>query len=207
MPLLHPKLEPFKDRRSIKRLSALLEALEKDLADLHCAEYAVDLIEQSDSPGYMERFLAVHRAAQLERVMRVRSRVLDRDVSVLVPMREAQIWPYSLEIELRAAAPGFAAYEQSLDRKQWLTEPKNDALAKGLQALDLPKTKWTCSDRAMKYKLSRAFEIVPGDADAPATWRVHSGYFPASMAGGKLPKVSCFVEAVPRLEEFLAAQS
>jgi hypothetical protein len=204
---LHPKLEPFQDRRSIKRLSSLLEALERDLATLDCAEYAVDLIEQADSPGFMERFVAVHRRVQLERVMRVRTRVLDRDVGVLVPMREGQIWPYSLEIELRTAAPAFAAYEQNLDHKQWITEPKNDAYAKGLQSLDLPKTKWTCSDRSMKYKLGRAFEIIPGDADAPAIWRVHSGYFPASMAGGKLPKVSCFVEGVPRLEEFLATQS
>src|SRR5262245_40202823 len=107
MPLLHPKLEPFQDRKAIKRLSPLLEALEKDLAALHCTEYAVDLIEQAESPGFMERFVAVHRRVQLERVMRVRTRVLDRDVGVLVPMREGQVWPYSLEIQLRTQAPGF----------------------------------------------------------------------------------------------------
>src|SRR5262245_57835520 len=106
---LHPKLELYQDRRGIKRLSSLVDALAADLAPLGCAELSLDLLERDATRSFLHGFLVFQKGIVVERILRARTRVMDREVCVLIPMHDAQIWPYTAEITLHVPAPGFAA--------------------------------------------------------------------------------------------------
>jgi hypothetical protein len=202
---LHPKLQPYRDRKYIRKLGRVLSALEKDLASVQCTDFSVELLEEADSRSFMNKFLELRREHHCERVMYVRGRALEHSFDVLVPMHRHQLFPYTLKIDLNVSVRGVAAYEQGFAKKHWITEPKDEAIASGLKALKLPKIKWVFEDRGLKHKIKRGFAIGPRDDDSDlGSWAIYSGHFPASFFGGKLPKTSCFLEAVPRLEQFLS---
>lgn len=204
---IHPKLERFRDRKYIKKLSKVLTRLEKDLSSVQCVDPSVELVEEADSRSFGEKLLQLRHEYHCDRVMYVRGNAVGHDFGVLVPMHQHQLFPYTVEIDLNIAAQGFAAYEQGFAKKRWITEPKDDDLERGLQALKLPKIKWSFSDRGLNHNIGTAFQIGPRQDDSDlGSWCIHSGFFPASFFGGHFPRVACFLEAIPRLERFLASK-
>ncbi|MCG8589830.1 MAG: hypothetical protein MJE66_11110 [Proteobacteria bacterium] len=205
MMAIHPKLERFAGRKNIRKLSKALTALEKDLAKVQCRDFSVEVVEEADSRSFMDKFLQFQETAHFDRVMHVQAQISGRDVSVAVPMEKHWLWPYSIDIPLNVSAQGVAIYEQGFASKRWVTEPKDESLARDLKKLKLPKVKWKYKDRGYQFTVRTAFEVEP-DAEDPAraVWTVHSGHFPASFFGGQLPKTSCFVEAARELEVVLA---
>ena len=123
---IHPRLRDYSDRKYIRKLSKVLGALEKDLAKLHCPQFTVELIEENDPRSAMDRFLSFKHELHLDKILHVTTRVMEREVSVFVPMHKHQLFPYSLEIGLNVEAPGVAVYEQGFVKKHWVVEPKND---------------------------------------------------------------------------------
>ncbi len=197
----HRLLVHFRDR-SVRRMSRLLHTLDQDLAPLDAKLLDVELIEQADPRDFMDKFLAFHHELHLERILQIRTRALDRDVRILLPMDANPLWPYSVEIDLAVPSLCTAVYEQGFVRKRWVTAPKNDDLAASLRSLQLPKVQWTGSNLVSKHKLRRAFELIPREG-AGATWHVHS-YYSRSMLGARRAQAASFLGAVPQVEEVLA---
>ncbi len=203
---LHPKLKAFEGRKNISKMSKILTALEKDLASVQQTHLSVEIIEEQDERSTMDKFLEIRRCLHIDRIMEVRTRIMDRDVLIVVPMHQHQVFPYSIEINLNVDACGTAIYEQGFAKKRWVVDPKDEKLERQLKRLKLPKITWSYQDRGLKHTIQVAFVLgARDDGTSNAIWTINSGYFAASFLGGKLAKTSCFVEAIPELESVLAA--
>jgi len=202
---IHPKLEPYQDVKYVKKFSKVLDALEKDLESVQCPSFSAEIVTEVDERTFGDKFLQFRSEAHFDRIMLVDANLQGRDVVVSMPMESVYFWPYSVDIPLNVEAQGAAVYEQGFAKKRWVTDPKNEELERDLKGLKLPNIKWQYKDRANKFKVSTAFVIQADEETGRAVWTLHSGYFPASFLGGKLPKVSTFVEAASDLERILAS--
>ena len=203
---IHEKLTPFSSLKNVKKFSKVLVELEKDLAEVGCRDFEVELREKEQSGSAIKRFFTLEGSGEADQWLIVQAAVDGRKIAATIPMRRGVSLPYSVEIQLNAPVGWAATYQQAFAGKKWVLEPENKNIAKGLKQIKLPDLNWVHASGGLKHKLAIGFTIC-GDEDEPtkSIWIIHSGY--QGFLVGVGPKVAKYIQAAPSLEQFLSTNS
>ncbi len=200
-------LKRYQGEPGLRTYAKIYRMVEKEYVKLGAKVVTSELLSKKDDRSALRRFFALEKADDADHWLSIDTLIDGRLLRLTAPFRRGLTLPYSLEIRLRPRIDFSASYRKNLLRApQWEFSPLSPRF-KGrhaeLEALKIPKVGWRHDSSGLPVLISEGMKLAPApvDPNGPTAFTVISAYQGFLFNVG--PRVTRYVEAVPRLEALL----